>query len=127
MASVATMPAEIAGAVAELQAAFPDRVQVHEDSAGVIVAITDVTLSERLQLPSRLALVPDPYHYPDAAIYPFYLTGARPTGGMIGGLQDVAWRGEAAIQVSLRHTAWNPKLDTALGSALQAQAWLAAN
>ena len=37
--SVATMPAEIAGAVAELQAAFPDRVQVHEDSAGVIVAI----------------------------------------------------------------------------------------
>jgi len=125
--SVATTPAEIAGAVAELQAAFPDRVQVHEDSAGVIVAITDVTLSERWSPRPGTLWFLIPYHYPDAAIYPFYLTGARPTGGMIGGLQDVAWRGEAAIQVSLRHTAWNPKLDTALGSALQAQAWLAAN
>jgi hypothetical protein len=121
------MPAEIAGVVAELQAAFPDRVQVHEDPAGVIVEITDVALSERWSPRTGTLWFSIPYHYPDAAIYPFYLTCARPTGGMIGALQDVGWRGEAAIQVSLRHTAWNPKLDTALGSALQAQAWLAAN
>jgi hypothetical protein len=125
--SVATMPAEIAGAVAELQAAFPDRVQVHEDPAGTIVAITGVTLSERWSPRTGTLWFLIPYHYPDAAIYPFYLTGARPTGGIIGGLQEVPWRGEAAVQVSLRHRAWNPKLDTALGSALQAQAWLAAN
>ncbi len=121
------MPAEIAGAVAELQAAFPDRVQVHEDPAGVIVEIADVTLSERWSPRTGTLWFSIPYHYPDAAIYPFYLTCARPTGGRIGGLQDVGWRGEAAIQVSLRHTAWDPKLDTALGSALQAQAWLAAH
>ena len=41
------MPAEIARAVAELHATFPDRVQVHEDPVGVIVAIIGVTLSER--------------------------------------------------------------------------------
>jgi hypothetical protein len=121
------MPAEIARAVAELHATFPDRVQVHEDPVGVIVAIIGVTLSERWSPRTGTLWFLIPYHYPDAAIYPFYLAGARPTGGMIGGLQDVAWRGEPAIQVSLRHTAWNPKLDTALGSALQAQAWLAAN
>ena len=125
--SVATMPAEIAGAVAELQAAFPDRVQVHEDPAGAVVAIIGVTLSQRWSPRTGTLWFLIPYHYPDAAIYPFYLTGARPTGGMIGGLQDVTWRAEPAIQVSLRHTAWNPKLDTALGSALQAQAWLATN
>jgi hypothetical protein len=121
------MPAEIACAVAELHATFPDRVQIHEDLAGTIVAIIGVTLSERWSPRAGTLWFLIPYHYPDAAIYPFYVTGARPTGGMIGGLQDVAWRGESAIQVSLRHTAWNPKLDTALGSALQTQAWLAAN
>lgn len=125
--SVATMPAEIAGAVAEMQAAFSSRVQVHEDPAGAVVAIIGVTLSERWSPRTGTLWFLIPYHYPDAAIYPFYLTGARPTGAMIGGLQDVGWRGEPAIQVSLRHTAWNPKLDTALGSALQAQAWLATN
>jgi hypothetical protein len=121
------MSAEISGAVAELQAAFPDRVQVHEDPAGTVVAIIGVMLSERWSPRIATLWFLIPYHYPDAAIYPFYLTGARPAGGMIGGLQDVGWRGEAAIQVSLRHTAWNPMFDTALGSVLQAQAWLAAS
>lgn len=121
------MPAEIARAVAELHATFSDRVQINEDHAGTIVAIIGVTLSERWSPRTGTLWFLIPYHYPDAAIYPFYITGARATGGMISGLQDVAWRGEPAIQVSLRHTAWNPKLDTALGSALQTQAWLAAN
>jgi hypothetical protein len=125
--STATLPAEIAGAVAELQATFPDRVQIHEDPSGAIVAINGVTLSERWSPRVGTLWFLIPYHYPDAAIYPFYVTGAQPTGGIIGGLQQVGWRGEAAIQVSLRHSAWNPKLDTALGSALQAQAWLATN
>jgi hypothetical protein len=121
------MSVEIARAVADLHATFADRVQIHEDPAGAIVAIMGVALSERWSPRTGTLWFLIPYHYPDAAIYPFYITGARPTGGMIGALQDVAWRGESAIQVSLRHTAWNPKLDTALGSALQTQTWLAAN
>lgn len=125
--SAATVPAEIASAVAELQAAFPDRVQTYEDAAGLIVAINGVALSERWTPRTGTLWFLIPYHYPDAAIYPFYVTGARPTGGMINGLQDVPWRNEPAIQVSLRHRAWSPKLDTALGSALQAKAWLATN
>jgi hypothetical protein len=122
--NVATLPAEIAGAVAELRATLPERVDVYEDPAGAVVAITGVTLSERWSPRTGTLWFLIPYHYPDAAIYPFYVTGAHPTGGVINGLQQVSWRGEAAIQVSLRHQAWNPKLDTAFGSALQAQAWL---
>jgi len=125
--SVATLPAELARAVTELEATLPGRVQVYEDQYGAVVAITGVTLSERWSPRIGTLWFSIPYHYPDAAIYPFYVSGAQPTGGMIAGLQQVQWRGEAAIQISLRHNAWNPKLDTALGSALQAQAWLTAH
>ena len=125
--SVAILPAELARAVTELEVALPSRVQVYEDQSGAVVAITGVTLSERWSPRIGTLWFLIPYHYPDAAIYPFYVSGAQPTGGMIGGLQQVQWRGEAAIQVSLRHNAWNPKLDTALGAALQTQAWLTAH
>jgi hypothetical protein len=123
--SVATAPAEIASAVAELQAAFPERVQTYDDPAGLVVAVRDVALGERWTPCTGILWFLIPYHYPDSAIYPFYVTGARPTGGMINGLQDVTWRNEPAIQVSLRHTSWSPKLDTAVGSALQTKTWLA--
>lgn len=123
--SAATLPAELARAVTELEAAFHGRVEVHDDPSGVVVAIAGVTLSERWSPSTGTLWFSIPYHYPDAAIYPFYLSGALPTGGIIDGLQQVQWRGEAAIQISLRHRAWKPKLDTALGSALQAQTWLA--
>lgn len=125
--SAATLPVEVARAVTGLEDAFSGCVQVHEDESGAVVAITGVTLSERWSPRTGTLWFLIPYHYPDAAIYPFYLSGAQPTGGIISGLQQVQWRGEAAIQVSLRHRSWNPKLDTALGSALQAQAWLAAH
>lgn len=125
--NTATTSTEIATAVAELQAAFPDRVETFEDPAGLIVAISGIELSERWTPRTGTLWFLIPYHYPDAAIYPFYVTAARSTGGMISGLQDVPWRNEPAIQVSLRHTSWNPKLDTALGSALQAKTWLATN
>jgi hypothetical protein len=123
--SAATVPVEIAGAVAELESAFPGRVQIYEDPAGLVVAIQDIALSKRWTPLAGTLWFLIPYHYPDSAIYPFYVTDAQPTGGMINGLQDVTWRNEPAIQVSLRHASWNPKLDTALGSALQARAWLA--
>lgn len=125
--NTATLPAELAQAVAELEDAFAGRVQIHNDRSGAVVAITGVMLSERWSTRAGTLWFLIPYHYPDAAIYPFYITGAQPNGGTINGLQQVQWRGEPAIQISLRHRSWSPKLDTALGSALQAQAWLAAH
>lgn len=48
---------------------------------GPIVTITSVALSERWQPRSGSLSSLIPYHYPDAAIYPFYVIGAtRPAG-----------------------------------------------
>lgn len=119
------LPADVARAVDELERAFSVRVSVTcEDGTGAIVCLADIELGERWT-PRRGALwFLIPFHYPDAAIYPYYVVGATPTGGVIGGLQQVGWRGMDAIQVSLRHTAWNPAVDNAVGSVLQTQAWL---
>jgi hypothetical protein len=124
MTAVALSP-DVNRAIAELEEAFSDRVTVvaHE-GAGAVVRISKCELSARWSPRQGDLWFLIPYHYPDAAIYPYYLTGATPTGGIIGGLQPVGWRGMAATQVSLRHTSWNPNLDTALGSVLQTQAWL---
>jgi hypothetical protein len=122
--AVALSP-ELSLAIKELEDAFPGRVTVTiEEGAGAVVCIAAVELSGRWSpaLGDLWFLIP--YHYPDAAIYPYYLTGSTPTGGLIGGLQSVNWRGMDAIQVSLRHNGWSPSHDTALGSVHQTQAWL---
>jgi hypothetical protein len=124
LTAVALSP-DISRAIDELEEAFPDRVTiVANDGGGAIVRISETELSARWSQPHGDLWFLIPYHYPDAAIYPYYLTGAVPGGGIIGGLQPVEWRGMPATQVSLRHNGWNPNLDTALGSVLQTQAWL---
>lgn len=123
--TVAVVSSEINAAIGVLHEAFPGRVAVvAEDESGTIVRISQTELSARWSARFGDLWFLIPYHYPDAAIYPYYLTGAVPTGGIIGGLQPVEWRGMSATQVSLRHNGWNPNLDTALGSVLQTQEWL---
>jgi hypothetical protein len=116
---------DIEAAIAELERTFPGRVAVvARDSSGAVVRIAETELSPRWSAPHGDLWFLIPYHYPDAAIYPYYVTGAAPAAGAIPGLQPVEWRGMPATQVSLRHNGWNPAVDTALGSALQTQAWL---
>lgn len=125
--STAVVPAEIARALEELEQAFPGRVstEAHEP-AGTIVRIRGLELTGRWSAPSAELWFAIPFHYPDAPIYPYYVVGATPTAG-VAGLQSVSWRGMAIIQVSLRHTNWDPTCDTAVGSVLQTQAWLRAS
>lgn len=116
---------EITRALEELERAFPGRFTLEaEDPSGLIVRITGVELSVRWSPATGDLLFLIPFHYPDAAIYPYYLTGAKPSGGYLPALQPVGWRGVEATQVSLRHNCWNPKVDTALGSVRQTLAWL---
>lgn len=125
--TAATLSPDISRAIEELEEAFPGRVTVAAaDSAGAIVRVSETELSARWSRPHGDLWFLIPYHYPDAAIYPYYLTGATASGGIIGGLQPVEWRGMPATQISLRHNGWNPNLDTALGSVLQTQSWLRA-
>jgi len=123
--STLALPPDVARSVAELEEAFPGRVSATcEDGSGAIVCLAGTELSERWTPRHCQLWFLIPYHYPDAPIYPYYVMGATPTGELIDGLQRVEWRGMPVIQVSLRHTRWNPAVDNAVGSALQTQAWL---
>lgn len=116
---------ELTRALDELEEVFPGRVAViAEDVNGAVVRIVGVELSARWAAPTGELWFLIPFHYPDAAIYPYYVTGATPSGGNVQALQQVNWRGMAATQVSLRHNGWNPNVDTALGSVRQTLAWL---
>jgi hypothetical protein len=119
---------EVTSALGELEHAFPRQVTVEaEDASGAIVRITGVELGSRWSPPTGDLWFLIPYHYPDAAIYPYYVTGATPTGGFLPALQAIQWRGMAATQVSLRHNGWAPAVDSALGSVRQTLAWLRTN
>ena len=122
---VDTLPPELTQAVHELEQAFPGRVTIEaQDPAGLVIELHEVALSARWtpQVCSLWFVLP--YNYPDAAVYPYYVTGATPTGGAVPALQPVAWRDKPATQVSLRQTAWDPVRDTVVGCAVQTQAWL---
>lgn len=123
--TVTARTVELTQALDELERAFPDRVSVMaEETNGAVIRIEQVELSHRWSAPAADLWFVIPFHYPDAAIYPYYITGASPIGGRVPALQPVTWRGMAATQVSLRHTAWKPNIDTALGSVRQTSAWL---
>lgn len=118
---------ELTQALAELEQAHLGCVEVvSEDGSGVVVRITGVALGDRWSIPIGDLWFQIPYHYPDAAIYPYHVTGSVPVAGNTPGLQAVTWRNMAATQVSLRHNCWNPNVDTALGSVRQTIAWLQA-
>jgi len=127
--SVAALPPDVARAVEHLQETFPGRINVEaHESSGTIVRISDVALGEGWSASTGELWCAIPFHYPDAAIYPYYVTGPTPMGAIRGGaLQSVGWRGMAATQVSLRHNAWDPLRDTAVGSVLLTLAWLQAS
>lgn len=123
--SVGALSPELTRAVEELEHTFPNRVVVEsQDETGVVVRIRDVALGERWTPRSADLWFAIPYHYPDAAIYPYHVIGATPTGGLVPALQPVTWRGMAVIQVSLRHMAWDPAHDNVIGCVLQTQSWL---
>lgn len=119
----AVYPSEIARALQEIEQTFPGQVNVEPDAAGAIVRIVGIELSAQWAPAKGDLWFLIPFHYPDAAIYPYYVTGAARSEYVVA-LQPVEWRGLTATQVSLRHNGWNPTVDTALGSIRQTAAWL---
>jgi hypothetical protein len=124
--TVGTLTPELAGAVEELEEAFPDRVSVEtHDAGGVVIRVRNIELSDRWIPATGDLWFVLPFHYPDAPIYPHHVTGATPTS-LVPALQAVNWRGMAVTQVSLRHSAWTPTSDTAVGCVLATLSWLRA-
>ena len=123
--TAAVLLPDVQRAIDDLEQAFPGQVSIEPDASGAIVQITDVDLGPGWSGPRGTLWFVVPFHYPDSAIYPYYVTGATHPPG--GALQHVSWRGVAAVQVSLRHNRWDPAHDTALGSVVLTQAWLRAS
>jgi hypothetical protein len=123
--TVDTLPPDLAQAIGELEQTFSGRIAIEaSDASGVVIQLHDVVLAERWtpRLGSLWFVLP--YNYPDAPVYPYYIVGATLSGPGVPALQPVVWRGMAAIQVSLRQTAWDPARDTVVGCVLQTQSWL---
>ena len=77
--SIAALPPDVARAVELLQEAFPGRIHIEAyESSGPILRITDVILGAAWSAPTGDLWCAIPFHYPDAAIYPYYITSASP-------------------------------------------------
>ncbi len=117
---------EAAVALAELENAFPGRVSSEPDGlGGAIVAIAGMPMPAGWPLSHSPLMFVIPFSFPAIPVYPYYIGAeAAPPGALGEGLQRVDWRGCPVLQLSLRHNAWRPGLDTVVGSVLQAMDWL---
>lgn len=124
--STALLAGDVAQGIQELEQAFPGEVSYSPDASGGAVVAVTITLGPRWSQPSAPLSFALAYNYPAGAIYPFYLPEhlVLVDGSWPAALQRVAWQGSSVIQVSLRHTNWDPLRDNAVGSVLQAQSWL---
>jgi hypothetical protein len=122
--TAASITADVATAVGELEETFPDSVRCEPDENGGAWVTVEIDLGERWTRGRAPVTFHVPYNYPFAPIYPYYLPAdATPVDGWPTALQQVQWRGSPVVQVSLRHKAWDPSRDNALGCVLQMQAW----
>ena len=117
---------EVTVALAELEKAFPGRISTEPDGlGGAIVAIADVPMPGAWPARHSQLMFVIPFNFPAIPVYPYYIPAdAAPEGALDGALQRIDWRGQSVLQLSLRHTAWRPGLDTILGSVWQAMDWL---
>lgn len=117
---------EAARALQQLEEAFPGRLSSEPDGlGGALVAITEARMPTGWPATHSALMFVIPFNFPAIPVYPYYIEAeAAPPGALGEGLQRVDWRGRAVLQLSLRHNAWRPGLDTVVGSVLQAMDWL---
>ncbi len=117
---------ETARALQQLEEAFPGRISSEPDGlGGALVAIADAQMPTGWPATHSALMFVLPFNFPAIPVYPYYIGAeAAPPGALGEGLQRVDWRGHTVLQLSLRHNAWRPGLDTVVGSVLQAMDWL---
>ena len=113
------MTSDVAAAIEEIKAAFPDhRIDVEAESqGGAYVTVHDLSLGDTYQ-PSRSwvgCLIT--FQYPRADVYPHFLDPSlkRRDGAPLGeGFSGpIDWHGRQGIQVSRRSNHWDATTDTA--------------
>jgi hypothetical protein len=123
------MTPEVAGAIDEIRAAFPDAtVGAREDGDGVIVIVDPVDPGPPYVQRATWIGFRITFQYPYADVYPHFLRGdlARVDGAALGeGITATRFEDQSAVQVSRRSNRLNPATDTAALKLTKVLHWLA--
>jgi hypothetical protein len=123
------MTPEVAGAIDEIRAAFPDAtVGAREDGDGVIVIVDPVDPGPPYVQRATWIGFRITFQYPYADVYPHFLRGdlARVDGAALGeGITATRFEDQSAVQVSRRSNRLNPATDTAVLKLIKVLHWLA--
>jgi hypothetical protein len=123
------MTPEVAGAIDEIRAAFPDAaVEAREDGDGVIVIVDPVDPGPPYVQRATWIGFRITFQYPYADVYPHFLRGdlTRVDGAALGeGITATRFEDHSAVQVSRRSNRLNPATDTAVLKLIKVLHWLA--
>jgi hypothetical protein len=123
------MTPEVAGAIDEIRADFPDAtVGAREDGDGVIVIVDPVDPGPPYVQRATWIGFRITFQYPYADVYPHFLRGdlARVDGAALGeGITATRFEDQSAVQVSRRSNRLNPATDTAALKLTKVLHWLA--
>jgi hypothetical protein len=123
------MTPQVAGAIAEIRADFPDAtVGAREDGDGVIVIVDPVDPGPPYVQRATWIGFRITFHYPYADVYPHFLRGdlTRVDGAALGeGITATRFEDQSSVQVSRRSNRLNPATDTAALKLTKVLHWLA--
>ena len=123
------MKSEVAAAVNEIAAAYPDADVRSEDDGdgGAFVTVASVPLSATYQQEETWIGFRIVYHYPDSDVYPHFVREdlSRADGQPLQeGMSQGGFQGKPAIQLSRRSNRWDRSRDTALLKLQKVLTWL---
>jgi hypothetical protein len=126
---VVALTPEVATAIEDIRAAFPDAVaQVREDGDGVVVVLDPVDPGPAYVQRTTWIGFRITYQYPYSDVYPHFVRGdlARADGAPLGeGLTVTRFENRAAVQISRRSNRLDPATDTAVLKLTKVLHWLA--
>jgi hypothetical protein len=119
---------EVAAAVDEIKAAFPNAtVEVKEEGDAVVVLLDPVDPGEPYVQRESWIGFRITFQYPYSDVYPHFVRGdlARSDGRPLGeGMSVTTFEGRSAVQISRKSNRLNPATDTALIKLDKVLAWL---
>ncbi|MGH3766261.1 MAG: hypothetical protein ACRDTX_14115 [Pseudonocardiaceae bacterium] len=124
------MTPEVAAAVDEIKAAFPNAtVEVKEEGDAVVVLLDPIDPGQPYMQRESWIGFRITFQYPYADVYPHFVRGdlSRVDGAKLGeGMSVATFEDRSAVQISRRSNQLNPSTDTALIKLHKVLAWLRA-
>jgi len=124
------MTPEVAAAIDEIKAAFPNAsVEVKEEGDGVVVLLDPIDLGEPYAQPETWMGFRITFQYPYSDVYPHFVRGdlSRADGAGLGeGMSVTTFENRPSVQISRRSNRLDPTADTALIKLHKVLEWLRA-